>query len=137
MQNSEVHTLSFRLVRPHGLCETNHVPLVISVVQVPLKKLSFLTTKKIRTALIMRLHPSPSSTPTHTIRILIADRNRMGNQLLAESLGRDPRFDIVAAVGPAEILPVVTNLQPDLALISADFDAAAKKGLQVARTLKS
>jgi two-component system nitrate/nitrite response regulator NarL len=85
----------------------------------------------------MRLHPSPSSTPTQSIRILIADRNRMGNQLLAESLGRDPRFDIVAAVAPAEILPVVTNLQPDLALISADFDGAAKKGLQVARTLKS
>jgi len=74
----------------------------------------------------MRLHPSPSSTPTQSIRILIADRNRMGNQLLAESLGRDPRFDIVAAVAPAEILPVVTNLQPDLALISADFDGAAR-----------
>ena len=85
----------------------------------------------------MRLHPSPSSTPTHIIRILIADRNRMGNQLLAESLGRDLRFDIVAAAAPAEILSVVTNLQPDLALISADFDGAAKKGLQVARTLKS
>ncbi len=40
MQNSEVHTLSFRLVRPHVLCETNHVPPVTPVVQVPLKKLS-------------------------------------------------------------------------------------------------
>jgi two-component system, NarL family, nitrate/nitrite response regulator NarL len=85
----------------------------------------------------MRLHSSPGTTPTQTIRILIADRNRMGNQLLAESLGRDPRFDIVAVATPAEILSVVTNLQPDLALISADFDSAAKKGLQVARTLKS
>ena len=85
----------------------------------------------------MRLHSSPSATPTQSIRILIADRNRMGNQLLAESLGRDPRFKIVAAVTPAEVLSVVTNLQPDLALVSADFDGAAKKGLQVARTLKS
>jgi len=39
----------------------------------------------------------------------------MGNQLLAESLGRDPRFDIVAAVAPAEILPVVTKPPADLA----------------------
>jgi two-component system nitrate/nitrite response regulator NarL len=85
----------------------------------------------------MRLQSPPSSTPTQGLRILIADRNRMGNQLLAESLGRDPRFKIVAAATPSEVLSVVTNLQPDLVLISADFDGAAKKGLQVARTLKS
>jgi two-component system, NarL family, nitrate/nitrite response regulator NarL len=85
----------------------------------------------------MRLHSTLGSTPMQAIRILIADRNRIGNQLLAESLARDPRFEIVAAAVPAEILSAVTNLQPDLALISADFDGAAKKGLQVARTLKS
>ena len=68
---------------------------------------------------------------------MIADRNRMSNQLLAESLGRDPRFEIAAAAAPAEILSVVTHLQPDLALISSDFDGASKKGLQIARTLKS
>ena len=84
----------------------------------------------------MRLQSSPSLSPTQSIRILIADRNRMGNQLLAESLGRDPRFEVVAAA-PKEILPLVTNLQPHVALISADFDGAAKKGLQVARTLTS
>lgn len=85
----------------------------------------------------MRLHSPGSSTLTQAIRILIADRNRMGNQLLAESLQRDSRFEVVAVAAPAEILPVVTKLQPDVALISADFDGAAKKGLQVARTLKS
>lgn len=84
----------------------------------------------------MRLQSSPSLSPAKSIRILIADRNHMGNQLLVESLGRDPRFEVVAAA-PKEILSVVTNLQPDLALISADFDGAAKKGLQVARTLNS
>ncbi len=79
--------------------------------------------------------PSLSSIPTQAIRILIADRNRMGNQLLAESLGRDPRFEIVAVAAPADILSTVTTLQPHLAVISADFEGAAKKGLQVARTL--
>jgi two-component system, NarL family, nitrate/nitrite response regulator NarL len=80
---------------------------------------------------------SPSSIPNHAIRILIADRNRMGNQLLAESLGRDPRFEIVAVSAPADILSTVLTLQPHLAVISADFDGAAKKGLQVGRTLNS
>jgi DNA-binding NarL/FixJ family response regulator len=86
---------------------------------------------------MMRLQSSPSSIPAQATRILIADRNRMCNQLLAESLGRDPRFDIVAAASPADILSVVTNLQPDLALISADFEGAEKKGLRVARNLNS
>ena len=83
----------------------------------------------------MRLHSSSSPRPTQAIRILIADRNRMGNQLLAESLGRDPRFEIVAAARLTDVLSIVTNLQPDLAVISADFDDAPKKGLQVTRTL--
>jgi two-component system nitrate/nitrite response regulator NarL len=78
---------------------------------------------------------SHNSTPTRAIRVLIADRNRMSNQLLAESLGRDPRFEIVALATPVDILSIVTTLQPHLALISTDFDCAAKKGLQVARSL--
>ena len=78
---------------------------------------------------------SHNSTPTQAIRVLIADRNRMSNQLLAESLGRDARFEIVALATPVDILSIVTSLQPHLALISTDFDCAAKKGLQVARSL--
>jgi two-component system, NarL family, nitrate/nitrite response regulator NarL len=80
---------------------------------------------------------SSSATPAQAIRVLIADRNYMSNQLLAESLGRDPRFEIVAAAAPAEILSLVTHLHPDSALISSDFDGAAKKGLQIARTLRN
>src|SRR5450755_2798822 len=78
---------------------------------------------------------SPSSTSKEAIRILIADRNRMGNQLLAESLGRDPRFEVVAVAAPADILSLITTHQPHLALISADFEGAVKKGLAIARSL--
>ena len=82
------------------------------------------------------LSQSPhNSIPKQAIRVLIADRNRMSNQLLAESLGRDPRFEIVALAAPLDILSIVATLQPHVAVISADFDGAAKKGLQVARTL--
>ena len=84
------------------------------------------------------LQPSSSSIPRKPIRVLVADRSRMSNQLLAESLARDPRFEIVAATaGPSDIGAIVATVQPDLALISADFDEAPKKGLQVVRTLKS
>src|ERR1700722_14256552 len=78
---------------------------------------------------------SRGSKPARAIRILIADRDRMSNQLLAESLGRDPRFEIIAAAAPADILSATTTHQPHLAVVSADFEGAAKKGLQVARTL--
>jgi two-component system, NarL family, nitrate/nitrite response regulator NarL len=78
---------------------------------------------------------SPGSKSNQAIRILVADRNRMGNQLLAESLGRDPRFEVVAVAVPGEILSLVTTHQPHLALISADFDGAVKKGLPIARNL--
>src|SRR6266403_3559965 len=76
-----------------------------------------------------------NSTPKEAIRVLIADRNRMSNQLLSESLGRDPHFKIVALATPMDILSIVGTLQPNVALISADFDGAPKKGLQLARTL--
>ena len=81
--------------------------------------------------------PSPVPTLTQPIRILIADRNRMGSQLLSESLGHDPRFEIVAVATAADLLPIVATGHPHVALISADLDSGTKKGLQVARNLNS
>lgn len=79
----------------------------------------------------------PSLEPTHAIRVLVADRNHMGSQLLAESLSRDPRFEIVAVASAVDVLSLVTTHQPQVALISADLDSEAKKGLQIARNLHS
>ena len=61
----------------------------------------------------------------------------MGSQLLAESLGRDPRFEISGVVAAAEILSLAGSIKADVAVISLDSDSATKKGLQVARTLSS
>jgi two-component system, NarL family, nitrate/nitrite response regulator NarL len=80
---------------------------------------------------------SPSLDSKHGIRLLVADHSRMGSQLLAESLARDPRFEIVAVASSADVLSIVTTRQPQVALISADLDAEAKKGLRVARNLHS
>src|SRR5215831_2846294 len=62
------------------------------------------------------------------IRIIIADRNRMGSQLLAESLARDDRFEVVALAGPHDL---------PFAVISAEFDSDARKGIQLARSINS
>ena len=81
---------------------------------------------------------SSCSKPAQPVRVLIADRNCMGSQLLAESLDRDSRFEAVAVAATAaatDILSAVRAQKPDVAVISADFDGGAKKGLQVARAL--
>jgi len=80
---------------------------------------------------------STSSTLPQPTRILIADRDRMGNQLLSESLGHDPRFEVVAVATTADLLPAVATGHPQVALISADLHSGTKKGLQVARNLNS
>ena len=64
----------------------------------------------------------------------------MGSQLLAESLGRDPRFEIAGIAAMAELpeLPALAgSCKADVALISVDSDSATRKGLQVARTVHS
>ena len=60
----------------------------------------------------------------------------MGSQLLAESLGRDSRFEILGVAAAADIFPIAAR-EPDVSLISMEFDAGAKKGLQVARALNA
>ena len=61
----------------------------------------------------------------------------MGSQLLAESLGRDPRFEISGVVAAGEILSMAGSIQADVAVISLDSDGPKRKGLQVARTLSA
>ena len=85
--------------------------------------------------MMMSPHPPPGPRPLTPIRVFIADRNRMGSQLLSESLGRDPRFEISGVVAPAEILSIAGSIQADVAVISLDWDSSTKKGLQVVRTL--
>jgi DNA-binding NarL/FixJ family response regulator len=78
---------------------------------------------------------STSLASTLGIRILVADRNRMESQLLAESLARNPHFEIVAVATAVEVFSIVTTHQPHVVLISANLDSAEKKGLQIARNL--
>src|SRR5579862_3080052 len=75
--------------------------------------------------------------PPSPIPIFIADRNVMSSQLLAESLGRDPRFE-VSAVNPApKILSLLPPKKPGVAVISADLDSGSNKGMHLARSLRA
>jgi two-component system, NarL family, nitrate/nitrite response regulator NarL len=77
----------------------------------------------------------PTYDPTQQIRVLIAERDRMASQLLAESLEHNSRFQVVAAPAASELLSVVTIRKPDVAVISANLASAEKMGLQIARAL--
>ena len=70
------------------------------------------------------------------ISIFIADRNVMGSQLLAESLGRDPRFE-VAAIAPAPKILSLVPTKPGVAVISAELDSGSTKGFYLARSLRA
>jgi len=87
--------------------------------------------------IMMRPNSSSRSAPPIPIRVFVADRNRMGSQLLAESLGRDPRFEVAGIAAAADLLSVTGPCKADVAIISADSDVDTKKGLQLARTLKA
>jgi two-component system, NarL family, nitrate/nitrite response regulator NarL len=78
--------------------------------------------------------PRPSK-EMQQIRVVIAERDRMAGQLLAESLERDSRFQVVGVHSTDELVSIATLRQPDVAVICADLLSGAKKGLQVARVL--
>src|SRR5205085_1221862 len=54
-----------------------------------------------------------------------------------ESQGQDPRFDITGVRSATEIFSLAASRKADVAVISADSETEAKKGLQVARTLNA
>jgi len=71
------------------------------------------------------------------IRVLIAYRNHLDSQLLAESLERNPRFHVVSLPSAAQLLTAAASSKPDVALISVDLESSPKKGLSLARRLNA
>jgi DNA-binding NarL/FixJ family response regulator len=80
-------------------------------------------------------HPTAIPKPSVPIRILVADQHRMGSQLLADSLGRDARFEISGVVAATEILSLAGSMKADVAVIGLDSESGKRKGLQVTRSL--
>ena len=71
------------------------------------------------------------------IAIFIAERNAMNSQLLAESLARDPHFEVAAVNPPSRLLSLHTSKRPGVALISAELDSGLTNGMHLARALRS
>jgi len=80
---------------------------------------------------------APTSNPLEQIRILVADQNPMNSQLLAESLGRNPRFEICGVAAAGKILALVPLQKTDVAVIGVEFNGVTRKGLQMARILNA
>jgi DNA-binding NarL/FixJ family response regulator len=78
--------------------------------------------------------PAPDSLP---IRVLIADKTRMSTQLLAHSLERDDRFQVVEAEPPEDaILALIRSAKPEVVLLSPVLENDPTLGLRVARQLR-
>jgi two-component system, NarL family, nitrate/nitrite response regulator NarL len=71
------------------------------------------------------------------IPIIVADRNVMASQLLAESLRQDQRFEVAALAPPAKILQLPPPIKPGVAVISGELDSGSAKGMLLARSLRA
>ena len=71
------------------------------------------------------------------IPVFIADRNAMNSQLLAESLRRDPRFEVAAVTSAPNFLSVLPPKKPGVAVISAELESGPSKGMQLARSVRA
>ena len=61
----------------------------------------------------------------------------MSSQLLAESLARNPRFNVSTVVPPPRILSLPPTNRPGVAVISAELDSQPTKGMHLARALRA
>jgi DNA-binding NarL/FixJ family response regulator len=70
------------------------------------------------------------------IRVLAADSTRMNSQLLAGTLERDKRFQVLEAVSEGRaITAAVAKEKPAVVVISAELDDNPRKGFEVAREI--
>jgi DNA-binding NarL/FixJ family response regulator len=78
--------------------------------------------------------PSPRIEP---IRVLVTDNTPMGAELLAGTLKRDRRFQVIGTVSlPDEILTVARTLQPDIVILT-HLDEGSPARFRTARELRA
>ena len=80
---------------------------------------------------------SGHSSQERTIRIVIADRDRMTSQLLVQSFAQDPRFQAVAVHPSADIFDFISACPPQVLVISPACESRRLKGLQLCQRVKA
>ncbi len=69
------------------------------------------------------------------IRLLLADVNRMANQLLASALEREPRFSVVGTAESIDQVLAACREEPDVVLIAENIGGSPSGGVHVLRRL--
>jgi len=72
------------------------------------------------------------------IRVLLVDATKMACQLLSDAISQEQQISVVAAVTNAsEAVKTVTELSPNIALISGHLDSEPMRGFELARELQT
>ncbi len=71
-----------------------------------------------------------------SIRVLVTDTTRMGSQLLADALRRDPQFEIVAVCASSHETLTALSQKPDVAILGLNIDDQPLKGLEMCRQMR-
>ncbi len=81
---------------------------------------------------------TPSASKQQNIRVLVVDSTRMGSQLLADALQRDPQFQIVSVCASGqEMLTALGTTRPNVAIMGLNLDEQPLKGLDVCRQVRT
>ena len=71
-----------------------------------------------------------------SIRVLIADADRLNCEILTDALRRTPPFEVTGAVNSAEVLNALNQAEPDVALVSLGFLGDRERVFKLLRELK-
>lgn len=81
---------------------------------------------------------SGSSIAGEKATVLVADANRMDCQLVSDAISRHSRFRVIGHVtSSSEAVAVISNAQPDVAVISARLQDGASAGLWALQGLRA
>jgi two-component system nitrate/nitrite response regulator NarL len=73
---------------------------------------------------------------SEVIRVLAADSTRMNSQLLAATLERDKRFQVLESVSDAKtLIAAVVRDKPAVVVVSAEIEESPRKGFELAREI--
>src|SRR3954465_3094946 len=82
----------------------------------------------------MNMISTPSSSllaPNRTVRVLVADRNLMSAQLLAQTLKKDRQFHVVVVSSSAQM--IAAGHDADVAVISVDVAGEVEDTMRITR----
>ena len=71
-----------------------------------------------------------------SIRVLVTDTTRMGSQLLADALRRDPQFEIVAVCASSHETLTALSHKPDVIILGLNIDDQPMKGFDLCRQIR-